>query len=142
MRVRVALRAFWAMWDLRLLFNPFRDFRFSWQFASHKLLRYLAFVPQVAAFVSNDKGNKQAPDVLAERARALGMHSRDKVVRNILMDRSSRLIRAAIRVRAPSEKSLSDYLAEHAEQFQEEPRWILEQMDVSSSSEAQATSRP
>ena len=53
MRVRVALRAMWAMWDLRQLFNPLRYPLFSWQLASHKLLRYLAFVPQIAAFVAN-----------------------------------------------------------------------------------------
>ena len=53
MRVRVTLRALWALWDLRGLFNPFRFPLCSWQLWSHKLLRYLAFVPQVAAFVAN-----------------------------------------------------------------------------------------
>ena len=53
MRVRVTLRALWALYDLRHLFNPFLDARFSWQLTSHKLLRYLAFVPQIAAFLSN-----------------------------------------------------------------------------------------
>ena len=53
MRVRVTLRALWALYDLRHLFNPFRDARFSWQLTSHKLLRYLAFIPQIAAFLSN-----------------------------------------------------------------------------------------
>jgi cellulose synthase/poly-beta-1,6-N-acetylglucosamine synthase-like glycosyltransferase len=45
MRVRVALRSFWALWDKRALFNPFRHGLFSWQLLSHKLLRYLSFVP-------------------------------------------------------------------------------------------------
>ena len=53
MRVRVTLRALWALYDLRVLFNPLRDAGFSWQLFSHKFLRYTAFVPQFLAFVSN-----------------------------------------------------------------------------------------
>lgn len=53
MRVRVALRALWALLDLRALFNPVRHPLFSWQLASHKLLRYTAFLPQVVALLSN-----------------------------------------------------------------------------------------
>ncbi len=45
MRVRVTLRALWAMHDMRVLFNPFRFGFFAWQLLSHKLLRYLAFIP-------------------------------------------------------------------------------------------------
>ncbi len=45
MRVRVALRAFWALNDKRSLLNPLRYPMFSWQLASHKLLRYLSFLP-------------------------------------------------------------------------------------------------
>ncbi len=45
MRVRVALRAFWALWDKRKLFDPFRYPLFSWQLSSHKLMRYMSFVP-------------------------------------------------------------------------------------------------
>jgi cellulose synthase/poly-beta-1,6-N-acetylglucosamine synthase-like glycosyltransferase len=45
MRVRVALRALWALWDKRALLNPVRFPLFSWQLASHKLLRYLSFLP-------------------------------------------------------------------------------------------------
>jgi cellulose synthase/poly-beta-1,6-N-acetylglucosamine synthase-like glycosyltransferase len=52
MRVRVALRAFWALWDKRALFNPFRFGLFSWQLLSHKLLRYLAFIPLSIAALS------------------------------------------------------------------------------------------
>lgn len=50
MRVRVALRALWALWDKRVLFNPFRFPLFSWQLASHKLFRYAAFVPLMGVF--------------------------------------------------------------------------------------------
>jgi cellulose synthase/poly-beta-1,6-N-acetylglucosamine synthase-like glycosyltransferase len=53
MRVRVALRAFWALWDKRALFNPLRFPLFSWQLVSHKLLRYLSFLPLTVALVLN-----------------------------------------------------------------------------------------
>lgn len=45
MRVRVALRALWALYDKRDLLNPLRYPLFAWQLASHKVLRYGAFVP-------------------------------------------------------------------------------------------------
>lgn len=51
MRVRVALRALWALWDNRTLLNPFVSGLFSWQLFSHKLLRYLSFVPLAVAAV-------------------------------------------------------------------------------------------
>jgi cellulose synthase/poly-beta-1,6-N-acetylglucosamine synthase-like glycosyltransferase len=53
MRVRVSLRAYWAMSDMRHLFNPARYGLFALQLISHKLLRYLAFIPLVIAFISN-----------------------------------------------------------------------------------------
>ncbi len=53
MRVRVALRAFWALRDKRSLLNPLRFPLFSWQLASHKLLRYLSFIPLGAAALLN-----------------------------------------------------------------------------------------
>ncbi|MFD2095986.1 glycosyltransferase family 2 protein [Corallincola platygyrae] len=46
MRVRVGLRALWGMWDMRALFDTSNNALFSWQLFSHKLLRYLAFIPQ------------------------------------------------------------------------------------------------
>lgn len=51
MRVRVALRALWALWDKKGLFNPIRYPLFSWQLASHKLLRYAAFIPLSGVFL-------------------------------------------------------------------------------------------
>src|SRR5690554_589909 len=45
MRVRVSLRALWALKDMKHLMNPVRDPVFAWQIVSHKLLRYGAFVP-------------------------------------------------------------------------------------------------
>lgn len=53
MRVRVSLRAFWGLWDMKALFNPLRYGFFSVQLISHKLLRYLAFMPQTLLFLSN-----------------------------------------------------------------------------------------
>jgi cellulose synthase/poly-beta-1,6-N-acetylglucosamine synthase-like glycosyltransferase len=53
MRVRVALRALWAIWDKRALLNPLRYPLFSWQLTSHKLLRYLSFAPLAVAAVVN-----------------------------------------------------------------------------------------
>jgi cellulose synthase/poly-beta-1,6-N-acetylglucosamine synthase-like glycosyltransferase len=51
MRVRVTLRALWALWDMRHLMNPLRHGLLAFQIISHKLLRYLAFMPLVAAFL-------------------------------------------------------------------------------------------
>jgi cellulose synthase/poly-beta-1,6-N-acetylglucosamine synthase-like glycosyltransferase len=45
MRVRVTLRALWALHDMRALLNPLRHGLFAFQLISHKLLRYLAFIP-------------------------------------------------------------------------------------------------
>jgi cellulose synthase/poly-beta-1,6-N-acetylglucosamine synthase-like glycosyltransferase len=53
MRVRVSLRALWALYDMRQLFNPSSYGLFSLQLFSHKLIRYLAFVPMILAFVAN-----------------------------------------------------------------------------------------
>lgn len=53
MRVRVALRALWALWDARSVLNPFADPLFAWQIWSHKLLRYLAFLFLAAAYGLN-----------------------------------------------------------------------------------------
>ena len=52
MRVRVSLRALWALWDMRKLLWG-KDFLFAWQLWSHKLLRYLCFVFMFAALASN-----------------------------------------------------------------------------------------
>lgn len=53
MRIRVSLRAFWALWEKSTLLNPFRFPLFAWQLLSHKVLRYTAFVPLVGAFLFN-----------------------------------------------------------------------------------------
>ena len=47
MRVRVSLRALWALKDMKHLMAQTRDPLFAWQMISHKLLRYAAFVPLV-----------------------------------------------------------------------------------------------
>lgn len=53
MRVRVSLRALWALKDMRVLFNPLKFGLFSFQLFSHKLIRYLAFVPMVLVLLAN-----------------------------------------------------------------------------------------
>ncbi len=53
MRVRVALRAWWALKDKAALLNPLRFGAFAWQLWSHKVLRYLAPVFQITALASN-----------------------------------------------------------------------------------------
>lgn len=53
MRVRVCLRAFWALKDMSTLLNVARFPLFGFQLWSHKLLRYLAFIPLVLLLVSN-----------------------------------------------------------------------------------------
>lgn len=53
MRVRVALRALWALWDKRNLLSPKKTGLFAWQLFSHKLMRYLSFVPLGAVIPLN-----------------------------------------------------------------------------------------
>ena len=43
MRIRVALRALWALRDNPRLLNPMRSGIYAWQLVSHKLLRYISF---------------------------------------------------------------------------------------------------
>jgi cellulose synthase/poly-beta-1,6-N-acetylglucosamine synthase-like glycosyltransferase len=51
MRVRVSLRALWALWDMKHLLQPFN--LFAWQLWSHKVLRYGCFIFLISAFFSN-----------------------------------------------------------------------------------------
>jgi len=53
MRVRVTLRAFWAMKDMARMLDPLRYGLFAWQLWSHKLLRYLAPFFQLGVLVAN-----------------------------------------------------------------------------------------
>lgn len=53
MRVRVSLRALWALYDMRGLLNPMKHGLFSFQLFSHKVLRYLGIVFMAALYVSN-----------------------------------------------------------------------------------------
>lgn len=59
MRVRVSLRAIWALYDMRQLLNPINHGLYAFQLLSHKVLRYYAFVPLgVLAFVSTVLSNE------------------------------------------------------------------------------------
>lgn len=51
MRVRVTLRALWAMRDCADLLSLRRHPMFAWQLWSHKVLRYFAFLPLAAALL-------------------------------------------------------------------------------------------
>lgn len=53
MRVRVTLRALWALWDMRHLLSLRKYGVFAWQLWSHKLLRYCGFVFLIGAYFSN-----------------------------------------------------------------------------------------
>jgi cellulose synthase/poly-beta-1,6-N-acetylglucosamine synthase-like glycosyltransferase len=53
MRVRVSLRALWALFDMRKLLNPLDHGIFSFQLLSHKVLRYLGIIFLVFLYVSN-----------------------------------------------------------------------------------------
>ncbi|WP_295718469.1 glycosyltransferase family 2 protein [uncultured Halovibrio sp.] len=66
MRVRVSLRAVWALYDMRQLLNPFSHGLYAFQLLSHKVLRYYAFVPLVIlALVSTVLSNDGAWYTLA-----------------------------------------------------------------------------
>lgn len=53
MRIRVSLRAFWAIWDMRNILNINKFKLYSWQLFSHKLLRYFVFLFLILLFSSN-----------------------------------------------------------------------------------------
>ena len=53
MRLRVTLRAMWALYDMRQLLNVRKFKVFSIQLWSHKVLRYACFVLLVSAYLSN-----------------------------------------------------------------------------------------
>lgn len=53
MRVRVSLRALWALFDMRQLLIPGFNTLFTWQLWSHKMLRYLCFIFLFAIYVTN-----------------------------------------------------------------------------------------
>ena len=53
MRVRVSLRALWALNDMRGLLWGKAGFLFAWQLWSHKVLRYLCFICFLMAYWAN-----------------------------------------------------------------------------------------
>lgn len=53
MRVRVSLRALWALKDMRKLLWNKKNRLFSWQLWSHKVLRYLCFIFLIMTYFSN-----------------------------------------------------------------------------------------
>ncbi len=61
MRVRVSLRALWALRDMRHLMNPARYGFFALQLLSHKYLRYHAFVFWLLLYAANAALLRQGP---------------------------------------------------------------------------------
>lgn len=53
MRIRVTLRALWAIHDKRNLLNPLRYPITSWQLISHKVLRYMTWLPLAVCMAIN-----------------------------------------------------------------------------------------
>lgn len=53
MRIRVTLRALWAIHDKRNLLNPLRYPITSWQLISHKVLRYMTWLPLAVCVAIN-----------------------------------------------------------------------------------------
>lgn len=53
MRVRVSLRALWALWDMRRLLDLRRYGVFSFQLLSHKVLRYLGILFMAGVLIAN-----------------------------------------------------------------------------------------
>ena len=53
MRVRVALRTYWALKDMKSLLSPACNLLFAWQLWSHKVLRYLCFLFLIVAYLAN-----------------------------------------------------------------------------------------
>ena len=53
MRVRVTLRAYWALWDMRHLLGLKLDILYAFQLWSHKVLRYLCFIFLFGSYFAN-----------------------------------------------------------------------------------------
>ncbi len=53
MRIRVSLRALWALSDMRHLLTFTGSKLFAWQLWSHKVLRYMCFILLIGAYFSN-----------------------------------------------------------------------------------------
>jgi len=53
MRVRVSLRALWALYDMKHLLGLGKDMIYAWQLWSHKVLRYGAFVFMIGLYMAN-----------------------------------------------------------------------------------------
>lgn len=74
MRVRVSLRALWGLWDKRSLLNPFRRPLLAFQLFSHKVLRYLAFVPLTTLLISSVALGLSEPFYASAAVAQIGMY--------------------------------------------------------------------
>lgn len=67
----------------------------------------------------------------ADEAIKLGLHHSDMVVRRILVDASRRLIKAAVRVREPTQEALETYWRTHQEKFQRPAAFRITHVELS-----------
>jgi PPIC-type PPIASE domain len=85
----------------------------------------------IAGFVASNPDEAQPEAVLAEQAIELGLHQRDLVFRRMMIDAASRLIRAVMLAREPSEGMLEAYLRDHADAFSSPRQTRITQVAVS-----------
>jgi parvulin-like peptidyl-prolyl isomerase len=71
----------------------------------------------IAEFVEQNPHEAASQVDLASEARELGLHHGDSVVRRVLIDGAKRLIRAAVRIRAPTEEMMETYLRTNPDAF-------------------------
>ncbi|MEM7587010.1 MAG: peptidyl-prolyl cis-trans isomerase [Acidobacteriota bacterium] len=83
---------------------------------------------QIAEFVESNPHEHPTQAELAEEAMTLGLHHGDMVVRRILIDSATRLIRAVVLVQDPRPELVEAYLASHPERFEQPARSRISQV--------------
>lgn len=86
----------------------------------------------IASFVASNPDQAQPEAVLAEQAIDLGLYRHDLVFRRMMVDSASRLIRAVMLAREPSEGMLEAYLRDHADAFSAPRKTRITQVAVRS----------
>ncbi len=77
---------------------------------------------QIAQFVAENPHEAPPPRELADDALEMGLDHGDRVLRNLLVDSATRVIKAAAMIQEPKEALLEAYLRDNRERF----RWPLE----------------
>jgi hydrogenase/urease accessory protein HupE len=94
---------------------------------------------QIADFVEQNPHETSSLVARASEARALGLQQGDPVVRRVLIDGAKRLIRAAVRVRAPTEAMLETYLRHNQDRFMVPVRTRITQVTINRLAHGPAT---